>query len=188
MDDKGQMLVLEAVFFAIIVLSSLIFIYQITPLSGVSNKYTNNLKILGDSALQSLYAEVMTSQIWSGYLLGNYRFGLIEHYLISNSYGNFITDLNSMLPPSVLYNIYVSNGTKTEFWCSSIRDISEPLSPIDPISTSHCIVSIHPDLLTEILPKSQYDPGRTPDESDLDDMFEGYGDSTYDVILELWYI
>ena len=149
MDNKGQMMVLEVIFFAVIVLSSLIFIYQMNPLSGISNKYTNDLKIMGDSALQSLYNEVIISETRTGYLWGNYRVSEIEHVLIANAYGSFITDLNSMLPTSVMYNVYISDGTKTEFWSSSIGDFSDPLVPIDPVCISHCIVSMHHDFLTD---------------------------------------
>lgn len=182
MDDKGQMMILEVIFFTAIVVLSLVFIYQISPSSIVTNKYANDLKIAGDGALYSLYDDIIVEGQPS-----NYRFSKMEHYLITNAYGDFISDLNNMLPPNVMYNIYISNGTTTKFWCSFIGDYYNSMISIDPVSVSHCFVAIDPYLLTGF-PDSHYIDGKYGSKSDLSTEFLGYSGSAYSVILEMWYI
>jgi hypothetical protein len=57
-DDKAQMMVLEAIFFAITVVIALILLFQMSPTSIQSgSQSSNNLKMLGDNALDAIYAE-----------------------------------------------------------------------------------------------------------------------------------
>jgi len=207
MDNKGQMMVWEVIFFASIVILSLLFIYQLSPTSVVSDKYSNDLKIQGDTALYALYNDVVTA----GGEESNYRFSKIVHYLITNAYGSFISDLNNLLPSTVMYNIYIEayidNETKHVFWGNSFGGYDDALSSIDPVTVSHCIVAIHPSLLIGfshfhyMTGKFTHDglyPPPIPrpyneDSSDLyflfldsnDDPFSG---SEYEVILEMWHI
>lgn len=176
MDDKGQMMVLETVFFAVTVLLALIFLYQLSPSSTVSNEYTNILKIQGDDALQSLYTDVVPGDYPS-----DFPSNKLVYYLITNDYDGFtLSNLNNLLPSTVIYNIYISNGTKTVFWCNSDGDNTTPLqTTIGPVTTSHIIIAIHPKYLTDV---SEQLIG---DESILNEKFPGYDGSTYDIILEM---
>ena len=67
MDDNGQMMVLETVFFVATVVLSIVFLYQLTPSSVVSDVYTSDLKALGDDALLSVYNDVAPDSHPSGY-------------------------------------------------------------------------------------------------------------------------
>ena len=171
MDDKGQMMVLETVFFAVTVLLALIFLYQLSPSSAVSNEYTNILKIQGDDALQSLYTDVVPGDYPS-----DFPSNKLVYYLITNDYNGFtLSNLNNLLPSTVMYNIYINNGIKTVFWCNSDGNSTTPLQTIGPVTTSHIIIAIHPEYLTEL----------TGEESILNEKFPGYDGSTYDIILEM---
>ena len=178
MDDHGQMMVLEVTFFAATVILSLIFIYQLSPPSIVVNKFTDELKIQGDDALSSLYNDVLTEQP-----LG-YPSNKLVYYLVTNDYGDLISDLNNWIPSDVMYNIYIYNGTKKMFWCSSTGDTNTPLKPIQPITICHYIIPIHPNHLHNLPPKV-YLNGAS---SDLYSAFYNYDGSTYEIILEMWYI
>ena len=176
MDDKGQMMVLETVFFAVTVLLALIFLYQLSPSSTVSNEYTNILKIQGDDALQSLYTDVVPGDYPS-----DFPSNKLVYYLITNDYNGFTRlNLNNLLPSTVMYNIYISNGTKTVFWCNSDGDNTTSLQTIGPVTTSHIIIAMHPDYLTDISIQL------IGEESILNGKFSDYDGSTYDIILEMW--
>jgi len=171
MDDKGQMMVLETVFFAVTVLLAIIFLYQLSPSSTISNEYTNILKVQGDDALQSLYTDVVPGDYPS-----DFPSNKLVYYLITNDYDGFtLSNLNNLLPSTVMYNIYISNGTKTVFWCNSDGNSTTPLKTIGPVTTSHIIIAIHPEYLTEL----------TDEDSILNEKFPGYDGSTYDIILEM---
>lgn len=195
MDDKAQIMVLETIVFAITVLLSLVFLYQLSPSSTVENKYTNDLKIRGDDALRSLNnAQIDTS--------ANYPFDFpsnkLVNYLITNDYSSFISDLNSMLPKTVDYNIYISNGTKTIFWChsnykSGTTIPQEPTKTIEPVSKSHYIIAIdqlYRNNATSIFSYEVKQGKHFDNRSDLDhsSAFQSYTGSSYDVILEMWSI
>jgi len=186
MDDKGQMMVLEVIFFAVMVLLSLVFIYQLSPSSIVSNKYTNNLKIIGDDALHSLYNDAPTGDFPAGYPSSK-----LIHYLITNAYGSMISDLNNMLPPTVMYNIYITNITNETinmFWCNSFGNPSEALENIGAVTISHCITSIDPNFLLPIGDVMFRNSGSNDIYKYLNRPLEEDMDSTYDVRLEMWYI
>lgn len=180
-DDTAQMLVWEATVFAGIVLLSLFFVYQFSPSSTVSSSTSSNeLKIIGDHVLQSLSDNVLT-----GNYPPLYPSSTLVHYLITNNIGSMISDLNNMLPANVMYNIYINNGTKRVFWCNSIGS-STALPSIEPVSVSHYIVAISSEHLTDY-PDEMYVGGSGSWLAEPT-FFQGYDDSLYDVILEMWYI
>ena len=195
MDDKAQMMVLESIIFAITVILSLVFLYQLSPSTTVENKYTSDLKLRGDDALRSLNnAKIKNS---TDYPL-DFPSNKLVNYLITNNYSGFISDLNNMLPKTVDYNIYISNGTKTIFWCHSNYK-SElltivPMRTIEPVSKSHYIIGI--DLLyrnnaTHIFSHEVKEGRYCDNRSDLDHpgfAFGNYKGSSYDIILEMWSI
>ncbi|RLF27726.1 MAG: hypothetical protein DRN08_04090 [Thermoplasmata archaeon] len=182
LDDHGQMMTLEVVFFATTVILSLVFIYNLSPPSVVTNKYSSNLKIMGDDALRSLYTQPIIGVPPKGY--PNSR---LVHYLITNDYGDLVSDLNDLLPSNVMYNIYVSNGTNTMVWCNSQGGIGQVLPVVDPVTVSHYVVSIDPSYLTGFSEEMYMDAGIYVDRSDLCYMFGDYDGSVYDVMLEMWY-
>ena len=187
MDDKAQMVALEGVFFTVIVVLSLVFLAQLSPSSVLSEKHSNILKIQGDGALQNLYKEPISEPTPS-----NYPSNKIVYYLITNAYTNFTADLNATLPTIVMYNIWISNETKTVFWCNSHGDYNTPLEAIEPITTSHYIIAIDSMYLNNAtgIFTGKYQAGKNSDKSDLDheDAFQGYEGSTYNIVLEMWQI
>jgi len=181
MDNKGQMMVLETIFFAAIVILSLVFFYQLSPSSIVSNTYTYDLKIVGADALYSVYDDVITVDHPSGYPSSK-----LVHYLITNAYADMVSDLNNMLPSNVMYNIYVSDGTETVFWCNCFGDDDE-LQSIDPVTVSHCAVAM--DLVAFSASASvagMYAEGETQSNLITDD--PPPPPIVFNVILEIWYI
>lgn len=177
MDDNAQMMIMEAVLSAVIILIALIFLYQLSPTSTVSNTYTNDLKIKGDNALQSLY----NNEVSEDGVPGDFPKGKLTYYLITNDYQSLVSsNLKNMLPPTTIFNIYISNGTTTVLWCNSSLGNSTPLKLIEPITISHYMVSIHPDFLTEF--DTLY---KNDGKSALYNTFATYEGSTYDVILEM---
>jgi len=118
-DNKAQMMVLESVVFSIIVIISLIFLYQISPTSTESTVYTSDLKIKGDSALQNLYNEEVPKEALPATLPIGFPKNKLIYYLITDDYTNLISsNLKKLLPSSTTYNIFVSNGVKKTFWCN----------------------------------------------------------------------
>jgi hypothetical protein len=183
MDDKAQMMVLESVLFAITILTALIFLYQLSPTSTISEIYTNDLKIKGDDALQSLYNDEIQGDVPQSFP----RSKLI-YYIITDNHNDLIfSNLRNMLPPTTMYNIYLSNGENTIFWCNSYLNTSAPLALTEPVTISHIIVAIHSDFLNATkFPEIIDDDG-----SELVNKFginEEYTISLYDVRLEMCYI
>lgn len=196
MNDNAQMMVLEAIIFAITVLLSLVFLYQLSPASTVEYKYTTDLKLQGDDALRSLNNAPIPA---AANYPRDFPSNKLVYYLITNNYSNFITDLNSMLPKTVDYNLYISNGTTTIFWCHSNYNPpspipEEPLKTIEPVSKSHYVIAIDPLYRTNetFIFSHEVQQGKygSNERSDLDhsDAFGGYSGSSYDVIVELWSI
>lgn len=187
MDDKAQMMVMEAITFAITILLALAFLFQLSPSSTLTNEYTKELKMQGNDALRSLYIEPFTTDN----LPSDYPSNKLVYYLITNDYNNMTSNLNDMLLDTE-YNIRVGNGTKNVFWCNSDGDYSTPLPSIRSVTTSHCLVAIDPLYLNnetgifsnKYIP-GKHDYGQNP-KSDLYNAFPGYEGSTYSVILEMW--
>lgn len=210
-NDNAQMMVLESILFAITVVVALAFLVQISPtaIQG-STQSTNDLKLLGDDALDAIYAE--TQHIKSGTGLAyvtNNPTSKLAVCIIVNDYQSIIDSLNSILPDTVLYNIYVSNGTKTVFWCTPqgvTYDTTTPQSMIDPVAVSHHPIAIDPVHL-DGFPEEDNSGGALPGveiyldtggvdtgESDIWEHFvdpslpDPYEGSIYEVILEMSYI
>ena len=204
-NDKAQMMVLESILFAITVVVALAFLVQISPTSlQGSSQSTNELKVLGDDALNALYSEAyhIIDNPPEGYITNNPTSKLAV-CIITNDYQELVDSLKVYLPDSVLYNIYVSNGTKTVFWCTpqgAAIDKTNPTPMIDPIAISHHPISIHHRHLKGFS-EPIYENSEENDRSDIWDDFvivnpseavpagqtPFYG-STYEVILEMSHI
>ena len=194
-NDKAQMMVLEAIFFAITVVIALILLFQMSPTSIQSGAQSSNeLKLLGDNALDTIYAETqhIKPNVGEGYITNNPSSKLVV-CIITNNYVELTESLNNILSNTVIYNVYVSNGTKTVFWCTSTGDTDEPLTMLDPVAISHHPISIDPIHLDGFT-YDIYDPedlGKV--KSDIFDDFLPFGEepylgATYEVILEMSYI
>jgi hypothetical protein len=190
MNDNGQMMVWEAIFFAATVLLALIFLYQLSPTSTISRTSTYDLKVQGNSALYSLANDVILEDRPLGYPSNK-----LAHYLITNAYENMISDINDFLPSNTMYNIYVSNGTTTVFWCNSQGSWSAPLPHVDPVTTSHCLVAMTLTAFSESANRAGfYSDLNVPRDEDFptrSDLISLFGDQDYDgplfeVILEMW--
>jgi len=196
-DNKAQMMVLESVVFSIIVIISLIFLYQISPTSTESTVYTSDLKIKGDSALQNLYNEEVQKEALPVTLPIGFPKNKLIYYLITDDYTNLISsNLKNLLPSSTTYNIFVSNGVKKTFWCNSALNHT-PLDLTPPITVSHYFIPIHPQFFngtkfgTNIAELSDgckiaigFNAYVNPATNDYSIKYS-YNISTYDVILEM---
>ena len=184
MDDKGQMMVIESVIFAITILLALVFLYQISPTSTVSSTYTNDLKIKGDDALRTLYNDEVTTYLPQGFPKSK-----LVYYLISDDYHGLIeSNLKNMLPRTTMFNIYISNGTRTVFWCNSNSNNLTALPVTEqPVAVSHCVIAIHPQMMTKI----EFKELGIIDENgcEIPALFNNeYLGSLYDVVLEMFYV
>jgi hypothetical protein len=189
MDNKAQMMVLESVIFAITVLISLVFLYQLSPSTSVKSTYTDNLKIQGDAALRSLYTDLAKDSDGQRYPT-NYPANKLIYYLITNRYAEMKDDLNAVLPSNIQYNIYVSNGSKNIFWCNSfgIDGSGNELTTLEDqqVVLCHYLVAIDPIYLHYPNTLSIELDYQEITQSELYAPFTTYQGSTYDVILQLW--
>jgi len=190
MNDDAQMMVLESVIFAITVMIALAFLVQLSPTSiQQSSESTTDLKILGDDALTSLSIEPLNLKDREEMRRSatNNPASKLAVAIIVNDYEEIINTLDEILPTysAYYYNIYISNGTVTKFWCSSTGNTTGPEDRIgdEQVTVSHYIIAIDPEHLYNF----GYDiyNGGTG-ESDIRQYFQGYEGATYDVILELW--
>ena len=191
MNNKAQIMVLESILFAVTAILAVYFVVQLSPTTlqgGVES--TDDLKILGDNALDAIYTEKAHLITGGGdppkprdpgYDTDNPTSKLVV-YIITNSYDKLIVKLKEYLPVYVLFNLYISNGDTTIFLRSSIG--TEKLPQKDPVSISHKIIAIDPVHLTGFS-TTVYNG---EDESEIQDAFDGYEQATYDVILEMWRI
>jgi hypothetical protein len=116
---SGQLLVLEAIIFSIMVFMALIFIYQLEPPERVSSeKYSNQLRIQGTDALRSIDQQYISMDY-------NHSLNQVEQcysstlvkYIMNKDVTNLTNSLDNLLPSSVLgYNIYLDNGTNSYLW------------------------------------------------------------------------
>ena len=194
MNDDAQMMVLESVIFAITVMIALAFLVQLSPTSiQQSSESTTDLKILGDDALTSLSIEPFNLKDRGEVMKDatNNPASKLTVAIIANDYDAIIDTLNNEILPEYspyFYNIYISNGTVTEFWCSSTGNPAD--GPMDrtgdeQVAVSHYIVAIDPKHLDNF-GDDIYEGGTG--ESDIWQYFQDYEGATYDVILELWTI
>ena len=165
MDNKGQMMVLEAVVFSISIIISLAFLFQISPSSALTDQYTKELKIQGDDAIRTLYFQ----NYESASLPTNFPTSKLINYIINEDYFELTSDLNEMLT-NTEYNIRIANKTITIFWCNSYGDETTELENRRAISTSHCIVAIDPEFFNENSRLQQEFPHS----------------NTFKIILEVW--
>jgi len=193
-NDEAQMMMLEAIFFAITVVIALILLFQMSPTSIQSGSQSSNeLKMLGDNALSTIYTETqhIKPNVGGSYITNNPSSKLVV-CIITNDYTKLTHSLNVTLPDSVLYNIYISNGIKTVFWCTSTGNTDEPLTMLDPVAISHHPISIDPEHLV----KYSADVYKYGDNSEIAEAFLGnpipgnsdnyeYKGATYEVILEM---
>ena len=186
-NNKGQIMMLETVFFAATVIMALLFLYQLSPSSVKSDVFMEDLEVMGDEALYSIYTEALPEEVAETYPSG-YPSSKLVHYLITNGYGGMISDLHNLLPSTVLYHIYVSNGDDTMFWCDSLGNTVEEnkIASIDPISVVFCMVPIDPIFIdpatNEVLRNAEEESAA------LCDVFSEYTGSLYEVQLKIWYI
>ena len=193
MKDDAQMMVLESVIFAITVIIALAFLLQLSPTSiQQSSESITDVKILGDDALISLSTETFYIREWRQTLREptNNPTSKLAVAIITNNYDEIIDTLNDEILPEYtpyFYNIYISNGTKTVFWCSSTGDTDEPIPRTgdEQVAVSHHLVAIDPVHLY-MFHDDMYKGGTG--ESDIWQSFQDYEGATYDVILELWTI
>jgi len=202
---------MEAVFFAITVVISLTFLTQISPTTiQAPSQSSSELKTLGDNALSAIYKEKADIKSdgdifsWEGiYGEGNYTTNnptnKLAVYIITNNYDGVVDYLNLVLPDTVIYNIYISNGTKTVFWCASDLTRTSPSEMNDPVAISHQYISMAPQQLAPQVDKGfKEEIFLDGDEIDRSDIYEDfvrtpltetpYLGATYDVILEMSYI
>ena len=187
MNNKGQMMILEAIFFAGTIFLSLLFIYQMSPTVAETSKYTYDLKIMGDCSLSTIYNEVVVEED-----LPTNKISKMELYLLTNSYGGFISDLTNMLPSNVRFNIYINNGEETIFWCSSLGDYNTPLTTSSQVTLSNCVVSVDFYSLQQWAANTGMFSSNYKYESEKCDILIAFGEDSsstiFDVILEMWYV
>ena len=171
-NESGQMMVLETIFFASTILLSIVFLHQLSPSSVVSDEYTSDLKALGDDALRNMYNDNISNPHDLAYPSNK-----LIHYIIQNEYGSFISDIKKLLPSNALYNVYITNGETTVFWCNSFgnHETQDILTSVDPVVISHCLIPLDHQLLA--------DTG-----ADIYNDFIDYSDCVYEVRLQMWYI
>ncbi len=194
MNDEAQMMVLESVIFAITVMIALAFLVQLSPTSiQQSSESTTDLKILGDDALTSLSIEPLNLKDRGPTMKNptNNPANKLAVAIIVNDYDAIIDTLNNEILPTYagyFYNIYISNGTVTKFWCNYTghtdeHDEPETRTGDKQVTVSHYIVAIDPEHLYNF-GDDIYEGGAG--KSDIWQYFQGYEGATYDVILELW--
>jgi hypothetical protein len=182
-DETAAMMMLEVIIFASMIFLALLFLYQLSPASTHSDNYSNELKIWADDALFTVYTTLPPSPMRN---YPDYPQHMLIHYIMTNDYNGLTTDLNSMLPSTVMYNIYISTGEQTVFWCNSFGDVTTVLPVIDPVTVSHFVISLDRGHLHF---PSEADIYVNDDHCVLADtnyIYDYYGE-TYDIILELWY-
>ena len=163
-DDKGQMMVIESILFAGMVLLALIFVYQLSPPSTIStDKYSNQLRILGNDALRSIDKSSPVD-------VYNYTSRLVELVATKNM-DNLTTLLNSIIPDYVSYNVFITDGNNTVV----LYDGDVLGGKIGIVARANRILVIDPnDVDTTSYPGGEI----IPDNSGC----------LYDLILEMWYI
>jgi len=177
-DNKsGQLLVLEAIIFSIMVFMALIFIYQLEPPERVSTeKYSNQLRIQGTDALRSIDAmyTVCDKDLTENYSIVCYNSMLVNCIVNHNTY-NLTLLLDELLPKSVLgYNIYLDNGTYSTLWYNG-EEFYPKIGRVT--KTSRIIVSSH-----------NYSKYKYEEKSILPNAYETFlaNNHVFNVVLEMW--
>ena len=193
-DDNAQMMILEAIFFGITVIIALAFVFQISPTSiqsGAQN--SNELKTMGDNALdvissQTLHIKSVSEDVYET----NNPSSKLPVCIITNNYEELTDSINASLSDTILYNVYISNGSKTSFWCSKTGSKNDKITMVDPTAIAHYPISVDQIHLNGYS-SSIYGLGNS--ESDIYDDFvnvnppnPSYHGSSYEVILEMCYL
>lgn len=191
MDDKGQIMIIEAIIFAIFMILSLIFLYTIAPTGTVSNVYADTQKVQADDAVQTMLENYSINTEYDNYPLNE-----LTHYIAKNDYQNLTSRLNNLLSSNAHFNIYIANSSKSMFWCNSSTNAYETISKnAKPLQTTKSIVvSSHIIAIPHIFRDNNdffsdkyYHNGRYHDDKcDLSNKFNGYDSSVYTFVLELW--
>lgn len=167
-DKNGQMMVLEAILFSIMLILALIFIYQLSPPSvSTKTRYLNQLKILSDDAVRTL------DQLSSTYDPINIPSLLVE-YILLNDTVNASIYFRSVLPYDVGFNIYVGNTNQTVLWYEGGWG-----EKTDSVTRSNHIFVLSNNKLRGALSINNYLKGQ---------IISGYTDCEYIFILETWVI
>lgn len=192
MDDNAQMMVIEAIIFAIFMVLSLVFLYMMAPSGSVSNVFTDAQKIDTDNALYTLSENYSLNLEYNNYPLNE-----LTHYIVTNDYENLILRLNNLIDIDSQYNIWICNSTKCILWCNSSTVKYESLS-LDPkpLETSESIIvsthivtlpSAFRDNENSIFDADFFKEGRYYNSKcDLSKDFSGYKNSVYTLVMELW--
>lgn len=171
-DANAQMIVLEAVFFAIMILLSLILISNIAPSpQSTINRYSNQLKILSDDSIR-LLDNTPTDIKFEDRAPPFYNSRLVQ-YIALNDTQNASYFFNASLPDDVGYNIYVSNVQEEILWYNGEKFLG---GKIGEVSRAKYPVVILYEKWVEML--GIYSNGIIP----------GYTDNEYTIILEAWNI
>ena len=135
-NNHGQMLVYEVITFAILLIISVIFVYQLTPQTySTSTRSSDELAIIGYDTLRSL------DKLPYPYV-SNYP-GSLKSYLSDETKSEeFFWLLNHSLPSFVDYNVYVSYGNVTKQWPTS----PDPKIKYGSISCANYIISLDSEL------------------------------------------
>ena len=100
---KAQMMVLESISFAILMIVALIFVYQITPSPLLyKSAPANQLAIIANDALRSVAYKEST--------IGGYE-NFLAQCIGENDIDALTYLINLSIPDNVYYNIYIGNGT-----------------------------------------------------------------------------
>ncbi len=183
------MIVLEVIFFAAMILLSIVFIYQLSPQSYSTEVASSALQTFGDDALRALYLAPHNYIAPLGYPNST-----IEHYFITNSYGSLVSDLQRLLSAGVMFNLYISNESSTYLWCTSNAEYDAPLQSSDPVANCHCYITLDPAFSNVAKEKGWYDHVKTDPRvasaPEASDVFNLFGTDTtsrvFLVTLEIW--
>ena len=174
-DSNGQMIVLEAILFAIMILLALIVISNISPAPQATiNRYSNQLKIWADDSIRALDSMRVSSE----YRIDNntyfYESRLVQYIVLNDTY-NATIFFNNSLPSDVGYNIYISNNNDTVMWYNGEKFWG---GKIGEVSRAKFIVTIDYDKWIDV--------SVTPYKNR--EIISGYKGNEYIFVLEVWNI
>lgn len=164
-NNNSQMMVLETVLFAVMVLTAVFFVYQLSPSSSVDADISSaELKTIGDDALR-------TSDKTPPNVPGAYYNSLLTKYVELNENEKLADFLSQLLPEYVGFNIYLSDGVNKYLFYDGEKLVGEKVGLV---TVSHRTIVKPTKLDISGLPSL---PGSSEKNFYL-----------VDVILEMWYI
>ncbi len=171
-NDNAQMLVIEAIIMATIVLMALVFLYQLSTPATIPVE-TEQLNIQAENALEILNTQTISTLEHSYY---NYPEGYmpsrLAHLLYINDTAGLTTQLNSLLPSNTDYQIYLANQSSITLLTKKTQDT--PMPP-EIKTSSTLLLPIHHQIAMQ-------------QNTDSAQMGINSIQNTYDFILEVWYI